>query len=186
MPIEDVVQEILADAEKKTSEIKKKLKNERDKIIKEVEEKAKKIIDEYKEKARRDVEKIRRQEIASAELMVKREKLKEQAKLLETVFEKAKKRLLGFPLEKHREICEKMVKKYGTYKKKVYCHPSMKKYVQIMPGVYSCGEVKCLGGVIVEDEDEKVRYNMLYETILDDIYEKDLKKIAHILFKERR
>ncbi|RQD81652.1 V-type ATP synthase subunit E, partial [Methanosalsum natronophilum] len=42
--------------------------------------------------------------------------------------------------------------------------------------------IDCVGGVIIEDEDGKVRLDYTYESILKEVNERSLKEISDILF----
>ncbi|MFB6197198.1 MAG: V-type ATP synthase subunit E family protein, partial [Halobacteriaceae archaeon] len=63
--------------------------------------------------------------------------------------------------------------------------PLLETIVSDYEGFSVAGKQDCLGGVIVEGEASRIRVNNTFDSILDEVWEEELKNVSDILFGER-
>lgn len=165
------------DAKKIVKEAEDKVKARLDDIESEMEELAKKSEEETKT----TIEMMKKRELASASLEAKKQLLITKKDILEDVFKKAKedltKKLSKADRKKLIEALMKNVKNDMTIGK-VYCNKMDSEIIK--EGKKSSMDL--LGGFIAEDKSGEVQIDSSFETILDEIKEKNIAEISNTLF----
>lgn len=181
MSLKDVKEEILRKAGSEASSIIREGKKEVDRIMDE----SKKQIEEKRKNTELEIknllENIEKKEVASAQFEVKKKMFQKKKELLDRVFEVAEKKLISLNDKDKKSYLKKVLDKAKKEikVKRVYTRKGDNKFFQ---GV-QVKESDMKGGLIAETDDKSVRIDYRFETILEDIKEKNLPDIAKILFR---
>lgn len=130
------------------------------------------------------VERLRRQELSSAELESKKVVLAKKKEILEKAFVSALASLEGASdAEKLKQYKEMIDANKGVIKNpKVYV-PKGSKITAADLGVSSVEEDSMItGGIILESEDGTIQLDLQYKTLLQTIWEREIKSLSDILF----
>jgi V/A-type H+-transporting ATPase subunit E len=69
----------------------------------------------------------------------------------------------------------------------VYCRADDRDLLEDLLGGYDgfsvAGEYDCLGGVVVESEESRVRVNNTFDSVLETVWEDNLKELSDRLFE---
>lgn len=182
MGLEIVVKDIRDAAEAEAGRLDREAEAEASVILEDARQTAKKIIGERLAQAEDDVRKTRQQEISSANLEVKRTLLNTRKGLLDEVYEKAEMSIATFSPEKNKELLGAIIRKNESYGKRIYSNAASEKLVRELSSLEYAGNIDCLGGVIIENEDRTVRLDYTYDVILKSVNEQLLKQTSDILF----
>ncbi len=187
MPLESVIDEIYKKGEKQVQKIRKKAEEEAEKIVAEAKERAQDILRKAREEAEKEAERIRRQEISSVKLEMKRLMLGKQKEILDAVFESLKRRIQDIDVETRRRMMTALIK--SSVKPGMIIYSSrrdedlVKSIIQELKlDVRYGGNIECLGGIVVESSDGEVRMNLTFDELLNRLYEEKLSEVSKILF----
>ncbi|WP_406656785.1 V-type ATP synthase subunit E [Methanolobus sp. ZRKC2] len=182
MGLETVVKDIMDAAQAEVAQLDSEADAEVSQIIDEAKQSAKKIMGESLAKAEDDIKKIRQQEISSANLEVKRTLLNARKEVLEKVYTQAEESITAFSPEKNKELLKSLIEKYEASGKKIYSNAGSEEIVKELSSLEYAGNIECLGGVIIENEDGTVRLDYTYDVILKSVNEQLLRQTSDILF----
>jgi V/A-type H+-transporting ATPase subunit E len=186
MALENVINEIYEKGRQEVQRIKEEAEKEAERIIAEAKEKAEEILRKAKEEGEKEAERLRRQEISSVKLEMKRQMLDVQKRILDGVFEALKQRIREMDVETRRKLTMVLLKSavpgMVVYSRKED-EDLVKSIIQEMKlDVKYGGYVECLGGVVLESEDGEVRLNLTFDELLNRLYEQKMGDVAKILF----
>lgn len=185
MGLEEVKQDILEEAEKSVSEIISKASKEAEEIVAKAEEETHKLEEESKESYAKEIVALEKKELAVAKLEAKKYIFDKKKEIMNMTIEAAKKEIINMPKVNKEPLLKGLVSKAEkefpiAY---IYCNesemPIVKKYVKKSVNVLSA---KISGGIIAENMDKTLRIDYSYDTLFNDIYEKQLHDLAQILF----
>lgn len=182
MGLENIVKNILEQARTEVTAINAQADEEAAAIINEVKAEAEKIDRLRQDEVGAQIERMRKQELSSAHLEIKRATLNAKKDVLDSVYQSAKEIISSMPAQKNTELLSVILDKYGSTGTRVYSNGRDSKLVQEMTDLTYMGEIDILGGLIIENEDGSVRLDYTYDTILDNVSEQTLKQISEILF----
>jgi len=187
MPLDNVVQEIYKKGEEQVQAIISKAKEEAEKIIAEAEEKAKEILEKARIEGEKEAEALRRQELSSVRLEMKRLLLNKQKEVLEAVFESVKERIKNMDAETKKKVYTALLKNYAIEGMVVYSNRDdedlVKSIIQELGlNARYGGNIDCLGGVIIESADGELRVNLTFEELLNQLYEQKMSELSKMLF----
>ncbi|MDF1556672.1 MAG: V-type ATP synthase subunit E [ANME-2 cluster archaeon] len=182
MGLEDVVNDILEQARSKAAAINAEAENEAAALISEAQSKADEIMQTRQAEVDAHIERMHKQEISSAHLEMKRAALNAKKDVLDSVNQSAKDALSLMPAEKNADLLKTILDKYGSSGIRVYSNGRDAKLVQKMTDLMYMGEIDCIGGLVIENDDGTVRMDYTYDRILEDVSEQSLKQISDILF----
>jgi V/A-type H+-transporting ATPase subunit E len=185
--LESVINEIYKKGDQEVQRIKEEAEKEAEKIIAEAKGEADEILRRAKDEAEKEAERLRRQEISSVKLEMKRQMLNKQKEILEAVFEALKQRIQDMDLETKRKITTALLKNNANAGMVVYSNKKdedmVKSIIQeLQIDVKYGGNLECLGGVVLESEDGEVRLNLTFDELLNQLYEQKMSEVAKILF----
>ena len=129
---------------------------------------------------------MKEQEMSSAEVEGRRNMLKAEKELLDTVKQRAIEELRSAPGPKKEQIISGLVRQAsaaipGGF---VYSNAEDADFVKRAASRYQyAGSVDCIGGIIIESQDREQRLDLTYETILEDLWQEKIGEVADILFK---
>ncbi len=182
MGLEAIVEEIKAKGKAEADKISKEAKKEASQIIADAQSRAEKITETKTEAVAAEIERLKQQELSSANLEVKRELLNARKEVLDLVYEKAEDKISKFPPEKNEELLKAIIEKNEAGNSKIYSRSEDKAAVKKLTKLKHAGEIDCIGGVVIENEDGTIYLDFKYDTILKDASEKSLKQVSDILF----
>ncbi len=184
MALDKVIQAISDDGKKEAKRIIAEGKVEREKNISEAKKDAMRIKSEKTEEANKLALRMKTQEIARAEIDIKKIVLKAQKESLDQVYDLALKQL-G---EKWSGILIKNILKQKSSEVKdglVYSNERDRTTVEQTVGAYGGkygGVIDCVGGIVIENKDRTVRTDYRLETILEDIWDESVIEVSSILW----
>ncbi len=182
MPLEPIIEEIIRKGHQQVAEIKSSAEEEAEKIILEAKESAKEILRRAREEAEREAERLRRQEISSINLEMKKEELNRKREVVEKVYEKLVEKVSSLDGGEREKLLKKLLEKYEGQDYVVYSSKRDEELVRKLTKLEYAGNVDCIGGVVLESRDGEYRINLTFDTILQEVYESRMKDIYEKLF----
>ena len=182
MGLDAIIEEIKAKGKTEADRISKETDDEVSKIIADARSQAEKIKAARQEAVRKEIERLRQQELSSANLEVKRAVLNARKEILDEVYEAAKGAVSELPPEKNVELLSSIIKKSENGNARVYSREKEKDAVRKLTRLNYAGNVNCIGGVVIENENGTEYLDFRYDTILKNVSEQSLKQVSDILF----
>ena len=182
MGLDAIVEEIKAKGKAEADRISGETYQEVSKIIADAQSQAAKIKAAREEALRKEIERLKQQELSSANLEVKRAMLNARKEVLDEVYEKSKEAVAKLPSEKNLKLLSSIIKKNEANNSKIYSREKDRASVKKLTKLNYAGEINCIGGVIIENEDGTEYLDFKYETILKNVSEQSLKQVSDILF----
>ncbi|HJJ47294.1 MAG TPA: V-type ATP synthase subunit E family protein [Methanocorpusculum sp.] len=191
MGLEAVVDEITRKGAEKAAAIKADADAKAKTIVSEANTRAEEIKLAAEKDAAIQAEKIEIREVASANLVVKREQLNAQKELLDKVYVGAAKAIAQLPAKTNEKAIKELLKEAAGQIPNgvVYANSNDKKIVETALGSLKTfsgftfgGTVDIIGGVIVKSTDGQITLDYSYKTFMDDVWESSLKDASKILF----
>jgi V/A-type H+-transporting ATPase subunit E len=193
MSLETVVEDIREQARARADEIRAAAESEAEAIIDEAEADAEETIAAAERQVDRDIEQERDQRLSSANLEAKQNRLEARRDLLESVRQDVEERIAGLDGDRRQELTNALldaaavefedddeVSVYGRAEDEALLSDLLDDY----DGFEFAGEYDCLGGVVVESSTSRLRVNNTFDSILDDVWESELKEISNRLFEQ--
>jgi V/A-type H+-transporting ATPase subunit E len=182
MGLETVVKDITDVANAEASKINAEADAEVSNILDEARQSAKKIMGDRLAKSEDDIKKLRQQEISSANLEVKRKMLNARKEVLDKVYSRTTDLIANLPSSKNEELLKAIIDKYQGSGAKIYSNKDSEKLVTKLSSLAYAGNIDCIGGVVIENEDGTIRLDYTYDIILESTNDKSMKQISDILF----
>ncbi|MDO9518101.1 MAG: V-type ATP synthase subunit E [Methanosarcinaceae archaeon] len=182
MGLETVVKDIMDVANTEASKINGEADAEVSSILDEARQNAKKIMGDRLVKVEDDIKKLRQQEISSANLEVKRTMLNARKEVLDKVYSQSIEIIKDLPSSKNEELLKAIIDKYQGSGAKIYSNKDSEKLVKKLSSLIYAGNIDCIGGVVIENEDSTIRLDYTYDVILDSLNDNSMKQISDILF----
>ena len=182
MGLETVVKDITDVANAEASKINADADAEVSNILDEARQSAKKIMGDRLAKSEDDIKKLRQQEISSANLEVKRKMLNARKEVLDKVYSQTTDLIANLPSSKNEELLKAIIDKYQGSGAKIYSNKDSEKLVTKLSSLAYAGNIDCIGGVVIENENGTIRLDYTYDIILDSVNDMSMKQISDILF----
>lgn len=190
MGLEVVVDEIKAKGDAKAAAIKSEAEAQAKQIVEEANKKAEEIKLKAEADAETQTERIMIREVASANLVVKRDNLNAQKELLDKVYDQAAVEISNMPADIHAKAIHELIKDASkqipdgvVYVNKRDESAAKEAISELnLSGFTFGGIVEIDGGVIVKSADDKLTLDYSYRTFMDDVWEVSLKDASEILF----
>ncbi len=185
MALDNVVKEIEASADKQAGEIDSQAKAEVRAILAEADAQIADMREKEDKKLKEEVERLNRQELSSAELESKKIVLSKKKEILAKAFETVLADLEAAPKDVKLGQYKEMVKSAKTVIDKPKAIMSPKDdFTAKELGVKSVEkDPRIRAGMILQSEDGTVEVDMQYETILQTIWNREIKALSNILFE---
>lgn len=185
MALASVTQEINAAAAAKAQAIKAEADAEVARILADADAKIAEMKDKEDKKLKEAVERLNRQELSSAELESKKIVLAKKKEILEDAFETTLSGLVNAPSDVKLAQYKAMVKAVSEI------IPSPKARMSVNDeftaedlGVISVEkDSKIVAGLILQSEDGQVEVDMQFSTLLQTIWDSEIKAVSDILFR---
>ena len=193
MSLETVVEDIREEAHARAEEILASADDRAEEIVAEAEEEAGQIEAQREREVESTITQEREQRLSSANLEAKQKRLEARRDALADVRETVEERIVGLEGERREELTrslldaaapefddEDTVRVYGRADDQELLESILAEY----DGYEFAGDRDCLGGVVVEGENSRVRVNNTFDSVLTEVWEDDLREISTRLFEE--
>jgi V/A-type H+-transporting ATPase subunit E len=191
MALDAVVSEIRNKGINEAEAVKAEGKAEAGVILAEAQENVIAIKTAAEDEANRQADYIVNQEVAAANLAVKREVLNAQKAVLDEVYAEVVAAITALPADFHkkavRELCKAAAKELGTGV--LYCNerdvPAVEdalSSLKTLSGFSLAGTKDISGGIIAESGDGTLQLDLSYPTFIAEVWETSLKDASEVLF----
>jgi len=193
MSLDTVVEDIRDEARARAEEIRADAEAQAAEIIEDAEADAEEIREEREREVEATIEQEREQKLSSAKLEAKQARLEARRDVLEDVREAVESELAALEGERREELTWELldaasvefdedddVRVYGRDDDAELLEELAEEY-----GYEHAGTRECLGGVVVESESSRVRVDNTFDSVLEDIWEDNLREISTRLFEEQ-
>jgi len=197
MSLETVVKDIRDEARARAEEIRSEGEQRAEEIIAEAEDDAAGIVAEREREIERKTEREREQTLSAAKLEAKQERLEARRDVLERVREAVEAEVVAIDGDDREELTRALLAAAseefdGDGEVDVYGRADDEALLtdilsdSAYEGYSFAGEYDCLGGVVVESNASRVRVNNTFDSVLDAVWEDELKEISARLFDEEQ
>lgn len=193
MSLETVVEDIREQARARAEEIRAEADARAEDILDQAREDAEQIRREAEAEAAREIEQEREQQLSSANLEAKQERLEARRNVLDTVYEDVRTSIADMDGDQRRELTAALLDAAAQEfddpdNLNVYGRSDdtdlLESLVEDRTGFEVAGTIDCLGGVVVESDAERVRVNNTFDSILDAVWEDNLREVSAQLFDQ--
>ncbi|MFB6087760.1 MAG: V-type ATP synthase subunit E [Haloarculaceae archaeon] len=192
MSLDTVAEDIRDEARARAEEIREDAEARAEEIVSEAEADAEEIREEREAEVEREIEQRREQAVSSAKLEAKQARLEARRDALSDVRETVEEAIADIDGDRRRELTASLldsaaeefdegvsVSVYGRADDEALLEELVEEY----DGFTVAGEYDCLGGVVVESEASRVRVNNTFDSILEEVWEDNLKELSDRLFE---
>ncbi|WP_247002667.1 V-type ATP synthase subunit E [Halosolutus gelatinilyticus] len=193
MSLDTVVEDIRDEAHARAEDIRAEGETRAEEIVSAAEEDAEEIVAEAEQEAEREIEQLREQRLSSAKLEAKQKRLEARRDVLGDVREQVEDELAALGGDTREDLTRDLldaasdefdagddVSVYGRTGDEELLESILADY----NGYEYAGEYDCLGGVVVESEQSRVRVNNTFDSVLEDVWEDNLREISNRLFDQ--
>ena len=194
MSLDTVVEDIRDDAHARAEELREEGEARAEEIVSEAEADAEELVAEAEREAEQEIKQEREQRLSSAKLEAKQARLEARREALQDVREGVKEAVAGIDGEEREELTRALLDAAATEFEnadsvQVYGRADdadlLESVLADYDGFELAGKTACLGGVVVEAEGSRVRVNNTFDSVLDEVWEENLREISDELFEER-
>ena len=195
MSLDTVVEDIRDEARAQAEEIREDGERRAEEILEEARNDAASIREERETKIERQVKQEREQTLSAAKLEAKQQRLEARRDVLEDVRERVEAELAAMEGDTReqltRELLDAAAEEFDeNTEASVYGRTDdadlLEDVLADYEGYSLAGEYDCLGGVVVESDGSKVRVNNTFDSLLDSVWEDNLKEISARLFENEQ
>ena len=194
MSLDTVVEDIRDEAEAQAAAIREEAESQADSIIAEAEAEAESIEEQAEAEVEREIKREREQRLSSANLEAKQQKLEARRDALAEVRERVEAEIADLPADEREELTRELLADAATEFEDadsvaVYGRAEDADLLEEILAEYDsfelAGEYDCLGGVVVESEAGRLRINNTFDSVLEDVWEDNLKALSDTLFEDQ-
>lgn len=193
MSLDTVAEDIREQARARAEEIRGEAESEADEILSEAEAEADEIREDILSDAESQIDQEREQRLSSAKLEAKQERLEARREVLQSVHDDVESAIEEMDGEEREELTRALldaaaaeiedgasVEVYGRADDREMLESLLAEY----DGFELVGEFDCLGGVVVESKESRVRIKNTFDSILEEVWEDNLREISDMLFEQ--
>jgi len=181
MGLDIVLRDIQNGAQAEVSTIKAEADIKVSEILNEARDAQKKMLGDSLAQAEEDLKKLHQQVISSANLEVKRIRLNKRKELLDQVYNNIYESIKSMHASKAEKLLSVLIEKHKADGVRIYSNKNSEAIVKKLSSLSYAGNIDCIGGIVLENEDGTVRLDFTYDSILKNVYERSLKQISDIL-----
>lgn len=182
MGLEIVIKDIQEGARAEVSRLKTEADAKASEITNEAKEVQKKMLGDSLAKVEEDLLKLHQQVKSSANLEVKRITLNKRKELLDKVYSQTVESIKAMPTSKKEDLLKHIINKYEASGARIYSSKASEETTKKLTSLNYAGNMDCIGGVVIENEDRTIRLDFTYDSILKNVYERSLKQISDTLY----
>ncbi|WP_302081684.1 V-type ATP synthase subunit E [Salinibaculum rarum] len=193
MSLDTVVEDIRDEARARAEEIRAEADSEAEEILAEANADAEQIREEREQEVKRQIEQEREQKLSSANLEAKQDRLEARRDILQDVRtqvetaiaelddgrEELTRALLDAAATEFDDDATVLV--YGRADDEELLESILEDY----DGFEYADAYDCLGGVVAESEESRVRVKNTFDSVLDEVWEDNLREISERLFEDQ-
>jgi V/A-type H+-transporting ATPase subunit E len=193
MSLETVTEDIREEARARAAEILEEADERAEGIVADAEADAAEIREEAEREVERQIAQEREQALSSAKLEAKQARLEARRETLQQVREEAEAAVAGLSGDTREELTRELLdaaatefegvdsaRVYGRSEDEALLESILEEY----EGFEYAGEYDCLGGVVVESDASRVRVNNTFDSVLEDVWEENLREVSDRLFEQ--
>ncbi|EMA33213.1 V-type ATP synthase subunit E [Halobiforma nitratireducens] len=193
MSLDTVVEDIREEAHARAEDIRDEGESRAEEIESAAEADADEILAEAEREVEREVEQLREQRLSSAKLEAKQKRLEARRDVLTDVRESVESELTDLEGDAREELTQILIEAASAEFDEgndvsVYGRADDQELIESLVEDYDgyefAGEYDCLGGVVVESEQSRVRVNNTFDSVLEDVWEDNLQEISNRLFEQ--
>jgi len=193
MSLDTVVKDIREEANARAEDIRAEGETRAEEIESAAESDAEEILADAEAAVEREIDQLREQRLSSAKLEAKQKRLEARRDVLGEVREAVEDELVALEGDTREELTRELleaasdefdegddVSVYGRSGDQELLESIVDEY----DGYEYAGDIDCLGGVVVESEQSRVRVNNTFDSVLEDVWEDNLQEISNRLFEQ--
>ncbi|WP_276280251.1 V-type ATP synthase subunit E [Halorussus caseinilyticus] len=193
MSLDTVVEDIRNEARERAKEIRSEGDERAEEIISEAESDADEILAEQERETEQTIAQEREQKLSSAKLEAKQKRLEARRDVLQDVRASVEERIADLEGDRREELTRELLDAASEEFEDgdtvhVYGKPEddelLTDVVADYDGYEYAGEYDCLGGVVVESEQSRLRVNNTFDSVLEDVWEDNLQDVSKRLFEQ--
>ncbi|MFC4249190.1 V-type ATP synthase subunit E [Natribaculum luteum] len=193
MSLDTVVEDIRDEAHARAENIRAEGEERAEEIESAAEDDAQEILETAEQEAEREIEQLREQRLSSAKLEAKQKRLEARRDVLGDVREQVETELTSLEGDTREELTRALLEAASVEFDEdddvsVYGRAEDADLLESIADDYDgyeyAGEHDCLGGVVVESEQSRVRVNNTFDSVLEDVWEDNLREISNRLFEQ--
>jgi len=192
MSLDTVVEDIRDEARARAEEIRESGEERAEEIVSEAEHEAEGIVTEAEREAERAIEQEREQRLSSAKLEAKQARLEARREILEEVHDDVEARMADIDGDERESLTRSLLaaaaEEFDAESVRVRGREADADLLGTVVADYEGFEVgepiDCLGGVVVEADGSRVRVNNTFDSVLEDVWDENLRGISTRLFEE--
>ncbi|WP_436345630.1 V-type ATP synthase subunit E [Natronorubrum sp. FCH18a] len=193
MSLDTVVEDIREEAHARAEDIRAEGEARAEEIESAAEEEAEEIVASAEQEVEREIEQLHEQRLSSAKLEAKQKRLEARRDVLGDVREQVEDELAALEGETREELTRTLLDAASDEFDEgddvnVYGRASDEELITSILDDYNgyeyTGEYECLGGVVVESGQSRVRVNNTFDSLLEDVWEDNLRDISNRLFEQ--
>jgi len=191
MTLETVAEDIREQARARAEEIREEADAEADELLAAAESDAEEIREETLADADRQIAQEREQHLSSAKLEAKQERLEARRDVLQSVRDAVEEEIATLSGDEREELTRALLEaaaaEIDSEEVEVYGRAADQALIEEIIADYDgfsyAGEYDCLGGVVVESGESRVRIKNTFDSILAEVWEENLREISDRLFE---
>ena len=192
MSLETVAEDIREQARARADEIVAEAEQEAEQIRDEAREEADEIRADIEQETDRQIEQEREQKLSSAKLEAKQMRLEARRDVIQSVRDDVEQAVADIEGDQREELTrallEDALSEFGDDELAVYGRADDEDLLEsLLAEREHCtyaGEVDCLGGVVVESEQSRVRVKNTFDSVFAEVWEDSLREISDRLFED--
>jgi V/A-type H+-transporting ATPase subunit E len=189
MSLDTVVEDIRSEAEREAEAIRREAEEDAEAIRQEAEEDAETIREEAEAEVETEIDQRRRQRVSAAKLEAKQSRLEARRDVLADVHDRVEDAVADLEGERRetltRALYEAATEEFDDGEQlRVFGRADDRELIESVVGENAefAGEYDCLGGVVVEGDTTRVRVNNTFDSVLEDVWEDELRSVSELLF----
>ncbi|WP_435180654.1 V-type ATP synthase subunit E [Halorussus sp. AFM4] len=193
MSLDTVVEDIRNEARERAQEIRSEGDERAEEILSEAEADAEEILAEQEQETEQAIAQEREQKLSSAKLEAKQKRLEARRDVLQDVRETVEQRIAGLEGDRREELTRALLDAASEEfddgdTVRVYGRADDDELLTDVVADYDnyeyAGEYDCLGGVVVESQQSRLRVNNTFDSVLEEVWEDNLQDISNRLFEQ--
>ena len=191
MSLDTVVADIQAEAKAQAEEIIAEAEESAEEILAEANAEAEQIHETAEREVEAEIEQERERRLSSGKLEAKQERLEARRDVLGTVRERVEEAIIDLPAEDRESLIRALLTDATEEfdEAEVYTRPSdmelLEDILEEYEGFELAGETDCLGGVVLEGRDGRLRVDNTFDSVLETVWNENLKALSDVLFGEQ-
>ena len=184
MGLENLVKDIQSRGEQEIERIRREGREEAERLLRDASAKRKNLIASSQAEAAKAAARLKVQESSRVELENRRAHLVMEKEMLDLAIARARHKLAGLSPEKDKDILRRLIAKHGPKAPVVISNKKNEAVVRsLAPSLKYGGTIDCLGGLVLQTVDGSVRYDLRYETMLEQAAQASMKQVVKALFQ---